>query len=152
MMVAALERIERTAKRVQSFALPTGHHAASHRRQRGRGGDAAAAGDRHDKSVRIETELGRVPPVQGDPYTLQEVLFNLCTNALAAMPHGGTLTLRTCPLGGRDDDQMNSVAVEVADTGVGIPRVHLEKIFEPFFTTRGRQRRHRAWAWGCAAC
>ncbi len=43
------------------------------------------------------------------------------------MPGGGTLTLRTRPLGGRDDDQMNSVAVEVSDTGVGIPRVHLEK-------------------------
>jgi len=52
------------------------------------------------------------------------------------MPEGGTLTLRTFALKGRDDDQMNSVAVEVADTGVGIPRVHLEKIFEPFFTTR----------------
>ena len=85
----------------------------------------------------MRTELGKVPPVQGDPYTLQEVLFNLCTNAFAAMPQGGTLSLRTYPLGNRDDDQMNSVAVEVADTGVGIPRVHLEKIFEPFFTTRG---------------
>jgi two-component system, NtrC family, sensor kinase len=31
---------------------------------------------------------------------------------------------------------MDSVAVEVADTGVGIPRANLEKIFEPFFSTR----------------
>jgi signal transduction histidine kinase len=92
----------------------------------------------HDATIRIVTELGRVPQVQGDPYTLQEVLFNLCTNAVAAMPRGGTLTLRTRPLGDRDDDQMNSVAVEVADTGVGIPRIHLEKIFEPFFTTRAQ--------------
>ena len=31
---------------------------------------------------------------------------------------------------------MDSVAVEVSDTGVGIPRVQLERIFEPFYTTR----------------
>jgi signal transduction histidine kinase len=136
MMEEALERIERTAKRVQSFALPKGITLQPT--------DVGAVVEAtlpllvgHDKKVRVRTELGKVPPVQGDPYTLQEVLFNLCTNAFAAMPQGGTLSLRTYPLGNRDDDQMNSVAVEVADTGVGIPRVHLEKIFEPFFTTRG---------------
>ena len=136
MMVEALQRIERTAKRVQSFARPHGISLQST--------DVGAAveatlqvlGTSHEKNVRIQKELGHVPPVQGDPYTLQEVLFNLCTNALAAMPHGGTLTLRTRALGSQDEDQMGSVAVEVIDTGVGIPRTHLEKIFEPFFTTR----------------
>ena len=50
------------------------------------------------------------------------MLFNLCTNALAAMPRGGTLTLRTYALGRKDEDQMGSVAIDVSDTGVGIPR------------------------------
>ena len=64
------------------------------------------------------------------------MLFNLCTNALNAMPKGGTLTLRSYALGSKDEDQMGSVAIDVSDTGVGISRVDLERIFEPFFTTR----------------
>jgi signal transduction histidine kinase len=136
LMAEALERIERTAKRVQAFARP---HGISLQRT-----DVNAAveatlkilGTSHDKNIRVDCEPGHVPPAQGDPYTLQEVLFNLCTNAIAAMPHGGALTIRTFALGHRDEDQMGSVAIEVSDTGVGIPRVHLDKIFEPFFTTR----------------
>ncbi len=136
MMVSALERIERTAKRVQSFALPKGITLQATDVNAVVEATLPLLETAGHRNVQIRTELARVPMVQGDLYTLQEVLFNLCTNALAAMPHGGTLTLRTYPLGDRDDDQMNSVAVEVADTGVGIPRVNLEKIFEPFFTTR----------------
>ena len=137
MMVAALDRIERTAKRVQAFALPHGITLAGHGPERGRGGDALLAGaDAPQPRAASARSWDDVPPVQGDPYTLQEVLFNLCTNAFAAMPRGGTLTLRTRLLGGGDDDQLDSVAVEVADTGVGIPRANLERIFEPFFTTR----------------
>ncbi len=136
LMTEALERIERTAKRVQAFARPRGitlkrtdvNHAVESTLQ--------VLGTDHGTDVQIETELGNVSPVQGDPYTLQEVLFNLCTNALVAMPTGGTLTLRTYALGSKDEDQMDCVAVDVSDTGVGIPRAQLEKIFEPFYTTR----------------
>lgn len=136
MMVAALDRIERTAKRVQSFALPHGITLQSTDVNAVVEATLPLLDALHDQRIKIRTDLGDVPPVQGDPYTLQEVLFNLCANAVAAMPHGGVLTLRTRTLGNRDDDQMDSVAIEVADTGVGIPRTHLEKIFEPFFTTR----------------
>ncbi len=136
LMTEALERIERTAKRVQAFARPRGVTLQSTEVNQAVVATLEVLGSSHGKNVDIRTDLAGVAPVQGDPYTLQEVLFNLCTNALNAMPHGGTLTLRTYSLGRQDEDQMGSVAIDVSDTGVGIPRVNLEKIFEPFFTTR----------------
>ncbi len=137
MMTEALQRIERTTKRVQSFARPRGIKLQRTDVNRAVEGTLQVLGTGHGADVRIETQLDDVPAVLGDPYTLQEVLFNLCTNALAAMPDGGTLTLSTTQLGRQDDDQMDSVAIHVRDTGVGIPPMQLEKIFEPFYTTRG---------------
>jgi signal transduction histidine kinase len=136
MMTEALERIERTAKRVQAFARPRGITLQDTEVNQAVEATLEVLGTSHGKNIEILTDLENVPSVQGDPYTLQEVLFNLCTNALHAMPHGGSLTLRTYALGRKDEDQMGSVAIDVSDTGVGIPRVNLEKIFEPFFTTR----------------
>ena len=136
MMTEALERIERTATRVQAFARPRGITLQSTDVRAAVEATLEMLGSTRVGNVQIARELADVPPVQGDPYTLQEVLFNLCTNALAAMPRGGTLTLRCYAMGGRDEDQMDSVAIDVSDTGVGIPRVDLEKIFEPFYTTR----------------
>ena len=136
LMAEALDRIERTAKRVQAFARPRGITLQSTDVNQAIEATLEVLGPSHGRNVRIEKELGSVAPVQGDPYTLQEVLFNLCTNALNAMPDGGTLTLRSYALGSKDEDQMGSVAIDVSDTGVGISRVNLERIFEPFFTTR----------------
>lgn len=136
MMAEALERIERTAKRVQAFARPHGIELQPTDVNAAVEATLHVLGRSHGRNITIETELGEVPLVHGDSYTLQEVVFNLCTNALAAMPRGGTVTIRTLALGRNDEDQMDSVAIEVEDTGVGIPRAHLEKIFEPFFTTR----------------
>ncbi|MCE5266468.1 MAG: hypothetical protein LLG00_01090 [Planctomycetaceae bacterium] len=136
LMGEALDRIERTATRVQAFARPGGITLQSTDVNQAVEATLEVLGASHGPNIRIEKELGAVAPVQGDSYTLQEVLFNLCTNALNAMPRGGTLTLRTYALGSKDEDQLFSVAIDVSDTGVGIPRVNLERIFEPFFTTR----------------
>lgn len=135
LMGEALDRIERTAKRVQAFARPRGITLQSTDVNQAVAATLEMLGP-GDGNVRIEKELGVVAEAQGDPYTLQEVLFNLCTNALNAMPRGGVLALRTYALGRRDDDQLSSIAIDVSDTGIGIPRVNLERIFEPFFTTR----------------
>jgi signal transduction histidine kinase len=58
-----------------------------------------------------------------------QVMTNLVSNAIAAMPHGGELTISTSG----DDEK---VRIAVKDTGTGIPKENLGKIFEPFFTTK----------------
>jgi two-component system sensor histidine kinase/response regulator len=63
-----------------------------------------------------------VPPIQGSRAQLERVFYNLLNNAGEAMPDGGTLTLRTRQEG-------DSVAVDIEDTGVGIPPGAKERIF-----------------------
>ncbi|MDP1648138.1 MAG: ATP-binding protein [Rubrivivax sp.] len=82
--------------------------------------------------VQIGLELAApAPAVQADENKLTQVLVNLATNALQAMPDGGTLTLATAADGGE-------IKVTVADTGSGIAPEHLGRIFQPFFTTKPR--------------
>ena len=70
-----------------------------------------------------------IPPVRGSANKLQQVFLNLFLNARDAMPSGGMLEVRSAAHNG-------SVEVEVADTGNGITREHINKIFDPFFTTK----------------
>ncbi|MBI3891732.1 MAG: PAS domain-containing protein [Candidatus Wallbacteria bacterium] len=74
--------------------------------------------------------------VLGNADELQQVLLNLVTNALDAMPHGGELTVASKmgpPLGATSE---RSVVLSVRDTGGGISPEHRGHIFEPFFSTK----------------
>jgi signal transduction histidine kinase len=64
-----------------------------------------------------------------DADQIRQVLTNLLTNAVAAMPAGGRLTVRT----GASQEQ---VWFAVEDTGLGIPKENMNRVFEPFFTTK----------------
>jgi PAS domain S-box-containing protein len=72
-----------------------------------------------------------LPRVNGDPTELQQVFINLVNNATHAMKRGGELRVST-----RLAQDGKRVAIEVADTGNGIPRDIQAKIFDPFFTTK----------------
>lgn len=70
-----------------------------------------------------------LPKLNFDERYVKQALLNLVKNAVAAMPSGGVLTIRTEPTA-------DEVRVSIADTGIGIPEENLPKIFEPYFTTR----------------
>jgi len=81
-------------------------------------------------NIQIEIEAEEnLPMVSGDVGQLQQAVVALATNAIDAMPDGGTLTLRAIHSGSR-------VLVQVKDNGVGIAPENMTKIFDPFFTTK----------------
>jgi len=84
-----------------------------------------------DFQIRIQPDL---PHVNGDFNQLQQCVINLIFNAIDAMPTGGHLLLS-----GDFNTTRKMIAIEVKDTGDGIPEEDLPNIFEPFFTTKNEE-------------
>ena len=69
------------------------------------------------------------PACMADARLLKQAILNLILNAQQAMPGGGEIIMRTSSAGGH-------VAIEVIDTGQGIPKTVRDKVFGPFFSTK----------------
>jgi signal transduction histidine kinase len=87
--------------------------------------------------VSMEKNLSSLPSVMLDTNQMKQVLVNLLNNAVQAMPGGGNLTVVT-RLTEREIEGVSHpmAAVEIRDSGVGIPAENLGRIFDPFFTTK----------------
>lgn len=87
-----------------------------------------------------------LPEVMGDAEQLTQVFLNLVKNGFEAMGGRGTLRVvsrvdteyRIRSRDGGADRRTQVVAVDVSDSGPGIPTEDLPKLFTPFFTTKGR--------------
>ena len=99
--------------------------------------------------VSIRSEMRPVPKAKADPFALQEVIINLCTNAIAAMPNGGTLTIRTHPASYKIGKSTGGVGVEIIDTGHGIRPEEKDLVFEPFYSTKPRSEGTGLGLWIC---
>ena len=83
-----------------------------------------------NRSIDVVQEFASdIPPIHSDRQQLRQLLLNLFTNASDAMRSGGTLTVRVRVV-------EHHIAIEVADTGVGVSPENLQRILEPFFTTK----------------
>ena len=88
------------------------------------------AHQKRGSDIRIEFEMDEnIPQINADGGQIQQAIIALATNAIDAMPDGGTLTFRA-------KNTNNRVTVEIQDSGIGIAPENLSKVFEPFFTTK----------------
>lgn len=79
-------------------------------------------------SIKIKTDFqhnGLL--IKADYHKLEQVFVNLFLNAFQAMPNAGILSISST-------EQDNHVAVNIQDTGIGIPTEDIKRIFDPFYT------------------
>jgi signal transduction histidine kinase len=102
----------------------------------------------HAKQITLKVEIpDNLPLIWADAEKMHQVLVNVFTNALAATPPQGTVSVSVgthtasteeLDRGRRAAEAMSPLVVTVAvrDTGCGMPEADVQKAFEPFFTTK----------------
>jgi two-component system sensor histidine kinase HydH len=86
--------------------------------------------EQHNITLTLEVPA-TLPPMLADAHLLQHAVHSLISNAIEAMPHGGTLTITA-----RLTPDRHQVDVCICDTGSGIAAEQITKVFRPFFTTK----------------
>ena len=82
--------------------------------------------ERAAKDITLDWQLNAANPfIKGDAARLQQIIWNLLKNALKFTPKNGTVTIRT-------ENTPDGLAIEIADTGIGLAPGMAEKIFDAF--------------------
>jgi PAS domain S-box-containing protein len=90
------------------------------------------------KKVPIKTVWNPdVSLILGDGIQLKQCFLNILTNAIQALPNGGSLQIET-----QYDEMKKDVKIIFSDTGIGIPKEYLSKIFLPFISLKKSGERH----------
>ena len=86
--------------------------------------------------IKVDRQYRPGAELVGSGGELRQVMANLISNALDAMPNGGRLRIRVGPSAEHNNGRRKGIRVVVADTGVGIPAKIRGKILEPFVSTK----------------
>jgi PAS domain S-box-containing protein len=84
--------------------------------------------------ARLVKDYGRIPLVFADEARLGQVFINLLVNAAQSLPEGKSEAHEIRIV--TETDRDGAAAIEVRDTGCGIPQAIIGRIFDPFFTTK----------------
>ena len=87
--------------------------------------------DARASDIRMDIQIPELPEISMDPDRVTQVLLNLYLNAIQAMGKGGVLTVSAKLENG-------FLALNIQDTGKGIPEGDIPKIFDPFYTTKSK--------------
>jgi PAS domain S-box-containing protein len=85
------------------------------------------------KQIRVQLTLETCPPVIGLAGEIQQLVSNIISNAIDAVPFNGTLKIDASPVKLANGD---SIRLKIEDDGPGIAPENMKRIFEPFFTTK----------------
>jgi PAS domain S-box-containing protein len=85
------------------------------------------------KQIQIQLALEDCPTITGLAGELQQLVSNIISNAIDAVPVKGTLKIDASPVRLADSDL---IRLNIEDDGPGIAPENLKRIFDPFFTTK----------------
>jgi PAS domain S-box-containing protein len=88
------------------------------------------------KNIRVHAECQRGSVVTCFGDELRQVIANVVSNAMDAMPQGGALRIRVRQATSWAQERPHGVRIVIADSGHGIPAGVQERIFEPFVSTK----------------
>src|SRR5262245_9268087 len=132
-----ITRLERIVKDVLLFARPSEPHFTTVPADAPlREVQALLAPQLVDAGIDLVHENGSMAHIWVDSQQIKQVLINLVQNAAESIGQRGTITLRARIGSTRLERASETVVLEVADTGKGIPPEVEKRLFDPFFTTK----------------
>ncbi|MDE2060574.1 MAG: HAMP domain-containing protein, partial [candidate division NC10 bacterium] len=136
MVIAEVDRLDRRITHLLAFSRPGPFRPIPEQLPRLIDGLLPTfAGPLKDRGIRLEIDMQRdLPEVDIDPIQVEQALGEIFSNALDAMPDGGSITIRGYR--GTGNGRSGSVVLEIADTGGGIATPLLPSVCDPFFTTK----------------
>jgi PAS domain S-box-containing protein len=82
-----------------------------------------------DKKITFKKNLDTLEVFKFDVAQIQEVISNIVTNSIQAIPSAGEIKIKSFK-------ENNSAVIEISDNGTGISKENQEKIFQPFFSSK----------------